>query len=129
MANISIDIDDLADEITLAVREYAEDVSAAIAKEVDERSKELVENIRNDSPEKTEEYKKGWARKKLSYGEGETAYVVYNKNKPWLAHLLENGHAKRGGGRVAGRPHIRPNMEQAEKQLLENIEKIIRNGG
>lgn len=126
MANINID--DLAAEITLAVKEYTEDVSAAIEKEVDTRSKELVKAIRNDSPEKTGEYKKGWTRKKLRDSDGAT-YVVYNKAKPGLAHLLEHGHAKRGGGRVTGRPHIRPNTERKEKQLVENIEKIIRNGG
>lgn len=127
MANINID--DLAAEITLAVKEYTEDVSTAIEKEVDIQSRELVKAIRNDAPEKTGEYKKGWTRKKLRDGNGQAAYVVYNKAKPGLAHLLEHGHAKRGGGRVAGRPHIRPNTERTEKQLVENIEKIIRNGG
>lgn len=126
MANISID--DLAAEITLAVKEYTEDVSAAIEKEVDVQSRELVKAIRTDAPKKTEEYAKGWTRKKLR-DSGQTAYVVYNKAKPGLAHLLEHGHAKRGGGRVAGRPHIRPNTERTEKQLVDRIRAIIRSGG
>lgn len=128
MANINVSINDLAAEITLAVKEYTEDVSAAIEKEVDVQSRELVKAIRTDAPKKTGEYAKGWTRKKLR-DSGQTAYVVYNKAKPGLAHLLEHGHAKRGGGRVEGRPHILPNTNRTEKQLMENIEKIIRNGG
>jgi len=128
MADISISIDDLAAEITLAVKEYTEDVSAAIEKEVDVQSRELVKAIRTDAPKKTGEYAKGWTRKKLR-DSGQTAYVVYNKAKPGLAHLLEHGHAKRGGGRVAGRPHIRPNTERTEKQLVDRIRAIIRSGG
>lgn len=126
MANVTLD--NMAAEIMLAVKEYTEDVTAAIEKEVDAQSKELVKAIRRDSPKKTSEYSKGWTRKKDSRP-GVLRYIVYNKTKPGLAHLLEHGHAKRGGGRVEGRPHIRPNTERAEKQLVARIREIVRNGG
>ena len=128
MANLNISIDDLAAEITLAVKEYTEDVTAGIEQAVDEESKALVDAIRADAPKKTGEYAKGWTRKKVGSA-GEVQYVIYNKSKPWLAHLLENGHAKRGGGRVAGKPHIRPNYRRTEEQLTARIRGIIRNGG
>jgi Bacteriophage protein of unknown function (DUF646). len=126
MANISID--QLAAEITLAVKEYTEDVSAAIEREADQTSQRLVKEIRAKSPRRTGEYAKGWARKKQGR-DGEIRYVIYNRKKPWLAHLLEFGHAKRGGGRVAERPHIRPPADKEIEAFQNRVRAIIRNGG
>ena len=43
-----------------------------------------------------------------------------------IAHLIENGHAKRNGGRVMGQPHIKGAEEAAEKQLLDDIERALK---
>lgn len=123
-----IKIDQLAAEITLAVQEYTEGVTDGIVQELDATSKRLTKQIANDSPYKTKEYKKGWKRKKTTSG-GSVTYKIYNKNKPWLAHLLEFGHVKRGGGRVEGKPHIRPNYDKEAPELERRIKAIIKNGG
>lgn len=126
MANINID--QLAAAIAGAVREYTEDVSAGIAVAVDETAKECAAEIKANSPKKTGDYAKGWTIKKEG-GRGKVKRTIWNKDFAWKTHLLEKGHAKRGGGRVAGIPHIRPAEQKYVGKLTDRIERIIRNGG
>lgn len=121
-------LDDLANEITAAVKEYTDDVTAGIEKEVNATSKRVAKGISTISPKKSGVYAKGWTLKKESTT-GSTKNIVYNKNKPSITHLLENGHAKRGGGRVAGKPHIRPVCDRELPDMVNRIKSIIRNGG
>lgn len=126
MANISID--ELAGEITLAVQQYTEDVSKGIEKEIDTTAKDIVKELKTTSPKDTGEYAKGWTSKKNTSG-GSYKRVVHNKEKPGLVHLLEFGHAKVNGGRVDGRPHLRPAAESHIGRFEKRIQEIIKNGG
>ena len=126
MANISID--ELTGEITLAVQQYTEDVSAAIEREVDATAKEMVAELRAISPKDTGEYAKGWTSRKEAK-HGEYRQIVHNKNKPSLVHLLEFGHAKKGGGRVEGKSHVRPAAERHIGGFEKRIKEIVKNGG
>jgi len=123
-----VKIDNLAAEITLAVKEYTEEVSEAIAKELETTSKAVLKEVRDNSPVRTGEYKKGWTCKKETDG-GQVRYVIHNKNKPWLAHLLEFGHAKRGGGRVRAIPHLQPAYDNHVPEMEKRIKEIIKKGG
>ncbi len=51
--------------------------------------------------------------------------VVHSRNRYQLAHLLEFGHAKRGGGRVPGRAHIAPAEEKGIRELEREIQKAL----
>ena len=53
-----------------------------------------------------------------------SAKTVHSANRYQIAHLLEHGHAKRGGGRVAARPQI----AAAEEKGIRDLEDRIKEG-
>lgn len=115
---------DLTIELTKALEEYTTEVEEGIKEASKEIADEAVKELRATSPKNTGKYSKGWTKKKEGDG-----YIIYNKNKPGLTHLLEHGHAKRGGGRVSGIPHIRPVEQSIIKEFEQTVEQIIRKGG
>lgn len=118
-------IDNLAKTIMEGLQEYADVVSEDVKTAVRKAGKNVKAEISANAPKRTGAYAKSWTVKT----EKETAHslevVVHSKNRYQIAHLLEHGHAKRGGGRVAGIPHIAPAEEKAVKQLEEDIMKKL----
>ena len=119
-----ITVDQLSDEIMDALEEYKEMTDEVVQTAVDTVSKETKKIVQAGSPIKTGGYQKGWAVKKTSAKAGQVSITVYNRKKPGLTHLLEKGHVKRGGGRVAGQPHIAP----AEQYAVSELENKIKRG-
>ena len=119
-----ITVDQLSDEIMDALEEYKEMTDEVVQTAVDIVSKETKKIVQAGSPVQTGGYQKGWAVKKTSAKAGQVSITVYNRKKPGLTHLLEKGHAKRGGGRVAGQPHIAP----AEQYAVSELENKIKRG-
>ena len=119
-----ITVDQLSDEIMDALEEYKEMTDEVVQTAVDTVSKETKKIVKAGSPVQTGGYQKGWAVKKTSAKAGQVSITVYNRKKPGLTHLLEKGHAKRGGGRVAGQPHIAP----AEQYAVSELENKIKRG-
>lgn len=126
MANIPIDR--LAAEITKAMQEYTEDVSEAIEQKVDEIADQVLEEVKRTAPKRTGKYRRGFVKTNRDEP-GRVRRFVWNRRRYMLVHLLEFGHAKRGGGRVAARPHLRPAFDKYAPKLEERIKQIIRNGG
>jgi hypothetical protein len=128
----SINIDQLADEIVNSVQDYTEDVQKAIEKETRSTARKIKNEIKENSPrsdQSGEHYADGWSYS-TSKKYGKIVITVYNKDKPQLTHLLENGHAIAGGtGRVEGIPHIGPAEKKYIAEYQKNVNKILENGG
>ena len=121
-----IKIDELGTEIAKLMSEYAADVAADMKAEANDVASNAVKELKVTSPEGEGSYKghykDGWTKKTESESATSIRIRIYNRKKPGLTHLLENGHAKRGGGRVNGIPHIAP----AEKMAAEEYEKRLK---
>ena len=85
--------------------------------------------IRAGAPSRTGAYAKSWSVKNTKESSHAFEVTVYSRNRYQLAHLLEFGHAKRGGGRVSGRAHIAPAEQAGIEQLERDIERSIKSNG
>lgn len=114
-------IDNLANEIMEGLKEYADLASDDVKKAVRKAGNTVRKEISENAPKDTGAYAKSWSVKKTKETSNSLELTVHSKNRYQLAHLLEHGHAKRGGGRVAARPHI----AQAEENAIETLETEI----
>lgn len=122
----SCSIDELAYLINEGMQEYADLAATEMKKAVRKSAKTVKEQISENAPVKTGRYAKSWVAKTTEENSQRLVQTVCSPTRYMLAHLLEKGHAKRGGGRVAGKPHIAP-AEEAGVELLESlIEKALR---
>lgn len=113
---------DVSKEISKILKEYTDEVTEGLEKAKLEVAKETVTHLKSGRrPKLTGDYLAGWSQKKVG-----TARVIYNKTNYQLTHLLEKGHAKRGGGRVSGYTHILPAELEAIKQYVKKVEKVIK---
>lgn len=125
-------IDNMAAAITLAISEVEPAAMNAQRAAIDRAAKETAEKVRKNAQatftQHTGDYAKSWKQKVDSDAKkaGEYSRVVYADDRgAWLAHLLENGHAKVNGGRVPGRPHIRPAADEAAEKLPRYIREEL----
>ena len=118
---------DLERAVKDILQDYSVEVSKAAAEAVQEVTKEATKKLRQTSPKRKGRYAKGWTGKVEKTATTVDA-TVYGKTGTYqLAHLLENGHAKRGGGRVNGNTHIKPvedwAISEVEKRIREKVER------
>ena len=118
-------IDNLAKTIMEGLQEYADVASEDVKTAVRKAGKNVKAEISANAPKRTGAYAKSWTVKTEKETANSLEVVVHSKNRYQIAHLLEHGHAKRGGGRVAGITHIAPAEEKAVKQLEEDIVKKL----
>lgn len=123
-----ISIDALADTVMEYLNDYADVSAEGMKKAVRKAGNTVKKEIGANAPKDTGAYAKSWAVKNTKETANALEVTVYSRNKYQLAHLLEHGHAKRNGGRVAGKSHIAPAEETGIRQLEAEIERCLRNG-
>lgn len=118
MAN-RVGIDGLATAVSEAMKEYATATADEIKKAASQAADGCVKELRSTSLKLTGDYRRGWKKTKAFENAASARYTVHNATDYQLTHLLEKGHAKRGGGRVRAYPHI----ETAEQNAVKEFEQ------
>ena len=116
-----ISVDEMADAIMEGMQEYANLASENVKSAVKKSAKQVKEQIKSSAPERTGKYARSWTVKTTEENSQKLIQTVYSPSRYMLAHLLEKGHAKRGGGRVRAIPHIAP----AEEAGIEMFERLV----
>ena len=120
----------LADDIDAIMQEYANgtiDGLDKVIKQLTSKARNAVKrNAREVTSKARRRYSNGWMYKvDKTNNQWAATGTVYNKNQPGLAHLLEHGHAKRGGGRTRGRPHVAPVEDQIANEALSELKREL----
>ena len=126
MATDRCRIDQMAHVIMEGLQEYAdlatEDMKAAVKK----AGNKAKSDVQAGAPVMTGKYKKSWVVKTTKENANAMEVTVHSRNRYQLAHLLEFGHAKRGGGRTRAFPHIAPAEAAAAELLEQEVEKALK---
>ena len=123
MANVTVD--SLAAEIMKGLTEYKDLATADMKTAVRKAGKSVKKDIQANAPKKTGAYSKSWTVKTTKETSESLELTVHSPKKYQLTHLLEKGHAKRGGGRTKAIPHIAPAEEKAVKDLEADIKRAL----
>jgi mRNA-degrading endonuclease YafQ of YafQ-DinJ toxin-antitoxin module len=115
---------DLSKAINRELQRYAKVEKKILNNAVKKVTKEAVNELKATSPKDTGDYGSSWKGTTEKKVNGDSSVIYASKGEYRLTHLLEKGHAKRGGGRVAAIPHIK----KVEKKSIRAIEEEVMKG-
>ena len=87
--------------------------------------KEIARNAPVRKGKNGGKYKKSFTVKTTAESAVTLQQTVHSPKQYMLTHLLENGHARRGGGRVRAIPHFAPAEELGQAKLEQDIIKAL----
>lgn len=126
MSAVAIKIDTLADAVAKELASYSQERTDDLKKAIKKVAKEAVQELKSTSPKDSGEYASTWKQKVVYEDRSDIRVRVYNEDNYRLTHLLENGHAKVNGGRVAAQPHIAPAEDNAAKKLDNKVKVVFK---
>lgn len=116
---------DLSKEVADILEEYGLGVAGEVEQVVKKTAKDTVKALKKHKSTykiRSGKYNKSWKVREEKISSRNTRSIVHNEKHYRLTHLLEYGHAKRGGGRTRAFPHIAP----AESGAVEILEREVR---
>ena len=118
---------DFAAAIMEAINDYTDTCAEDMLRIAQEVAKEGAKMLKATSPKgagsRKGHYAAGWTVQAVSTDAYNFSFVVHNRKKPGLTHLLENGHQLRNGGRARAFPHI----AKVEQWCIEEYERRVIN--
>ena len=124
----TVSIDEMDNAIMEELEKYADLATDELKAAVKETAASVRKDIQSGAPVDTGKYKKSWSVKNVREDSESIELVVHSRNRYQIAHLLEHGHAKRGGGRVAAKPHIASAEQRGNEKLVQTIEQKLKGG-
>lgn len=120
---MAVSTDRFAAAIEKLLKEYQEDTTKNVNQLARKFAQKGAKEVKAASGQfgGSGKYASGWTSK-FEEGRLSAQGIIYNQKTPGLPHLLENGHAKRTGGRVAGRSHIAPVEEKLVTEFMKAVE-------
>lgn len=128
-----INVNQLADKMTEILKDYGDEIDGIIDDKAKLVMKDLVRNTKRDAPVNIRSHGKHYrdqiSSKILRSDTHKKSYLWYvNGDKYRIAHLLNNGHALRNGGRVPGDNHVTRNAQIAIETYEREVKEAIQNG-
>ncbi|MFA6816540.1 MAG: HK97 gp10 family phage protein [Lentisphaeria bacterium] len=114
---------DLSSQIESLLQEYGDEVKGKIDKALTHAGTAARNNVKENAPVRTGKYQASWSTRKETVGLSTSRVTVYSINRYQIVHLLEFGHAKRNGGRVAAIPHVASAQEYGNNVLMDELTK------
>ena len=106
-------------------KQFLPDVVEVTTEVIPKVAKEAAKRLRSESPKLQGKYAKGWTST-VEKGRLRVGAKVHGKSGTYqLAHLLENSHAKRGGGRTGPGDGQIVHIEPVEKWAIQEAEERI----
>lgn len=125
-----VTIDNLTSKINDIIDEYSEGVKKRLEEKLDETARSIIDYIKLNAPRSGNSNALADSFKMIESGQGINKVItIYSKSKGRIIHLLEFGYKHRGGKFISPRPFMRPAYDALTPKMVEEIIRIIENGG
>lgn len=130
MIDIDVNFDAFQEMIETVLDEFDDELTAEADRIFKESAAELrdllVETSPYDDDNKTgRHYKDGWTVSVEKFG-NDKIYIIHNKTKPGLTHLLEYGWVSEKTGEIVGRyPRINKSYTEIQEKIFEKLINLL----